>query len=71
MVNSKKIKVVKRADQVPAATGKRQAVTSRASARKMVSNVTDWVADLKVRKGEEAKAALEMLFAANRRPTES
>ena len=71
MINTKKIKVVKRADRVPAGAGMPKVVTSRASAREIVSNVSDWVADLKVRKSEEAKAGLELLFAANRQPNES
>lgn len=71
MLKGKKIKVVKRADVMSATTVKRKSVSSRASARTMVSNVSDWVADLKVRKSEEAKAALELLFTANTQPNES
>lgn len=50
---------------------KRKTASPRTAAREMVSNVTDWVSDLKQRKGHETKAAFEMLFAANRRPSES
>jgi len=66
----KKIKVVKRIDAAAAKIVKRKVVTRRTAAREMVSNVTGWVADLKTRKSEETKAAIEMLFAANRRPNE-
>ncbi|MEJ7624183.1 MAG: hypothetical protein WKF34_09335 [Pyrinomonadaceae bacterium] len=67
----KKIRVVKRADAAAAKVVKRKVVTRRASARAMVSNVTEWVVDLKARKSEETKAAIEMLFAANHQPNES
>ena len=66
----KKIKVVKRVDAAASRIGKKKIVSRRAAAREMVSNVTDWVVDLKARKSEETKAAIEMLFAANR-PNES
>lgn len=66
-----KIKIVKRTDAVAAKVRKTKVVTRRAAAREMVSNVTGWVADLKARKSEETKAAIEMLFAANQRPNES
>jgi len=71
MIEKKKIKVVKRTEAAAAKVAKRKVVTPRATARAMVSIVTDWVADLKQRKGEETKAAFELLFVANRRPTES
>ncbi len=43
----------------------------RNSAREMVSTVTDWVADFKERKSAETKAAFEMLFVSQARPSES
>jgi len=71
MINKTKIKVVKRGNAVPKNTRKKKEVTQRGTARQIVSNVTGWVADLKTRKGEETKAAFDLLFAANRRPSES
>jgi hypothetical protein len=66
-----KIKVVKRSDIKPDVRKKDIVTTSpRAAAREMVSNVTEWVADLKLRKTEETKAAIETLFSVNR-PRES
>lgn len=70
MIDSKKIKVVKRTDIVPKQKKKRVA-GPRDAARKIVSNVSDWVSDIKHRKSEETKAAIELLFAANQRPSES
>ena len=66
-----KIKVVKRSEIKPQIKKKTRAVSPRASAREMVSTVTDWVADLKQRKTEETKFALETLLSANRQPRES
>ena len=70
MIDSKKIKVVKRTDIVPKQKKKRSP-GARDAARKIVSNVTDWVSDIKHRKSEETKVAIELLFAANRQPNES
>ena len=71
MLENKKIKVVKKAEAFDAKARKKKVATPRAKAREMVATMTDWVSDLKQRKGEETKAALEMLFAANTRPNES
>ncbi len=74
MIDKKKIKVVKRTDAVAAKVNKskmKKAPSPRASAREMVSTVTEWVSDLKQRKGEETKAAFDLLFAANRQANES
>jgi len=70
-MDKKKIKVVKREDVVERPRRRRKALSKRGSARKIVSNVTGWVADLKNRKSEETKAAIEMLFSSNHRPSES
>ena len=66
-----KIKVVKRADAKPVKGKKKAKASPRLAAREMVSTVTGWVSDLKQRKSEETKAALDLLFVVNRRPTES
>ena len=67
-----KIKIVKRSDIKPEVRVKRpRAASHRAAAREMVSTVTDWVADLKQRKTEETKIAIETLLSANRQPRES
>ena len=67
-----KIKVVKRSDIKPDVRIKKaRTASSRAAAREMVSTVTDWVADLKQRKTEETRLALETLFTGNRQPRES
>lgn len=71
MIDKNKIKVVKRGDAAPKNSRKRKAASPRSGARQIVSNVTGWVADLKTRKSEETKAAFDLLFAANRQPSES
>lgn len=71
MIDKKKIKIVKRGDAVPRNARKRKAASPRGAARQMVANVTGWVSDLKHRKSEETKAAFDLLFAANQRPSES
>ena len=71
MMDKSKIKVVKKTEVVNLKPKKRKVASKRAAAREIVSNVTDWVADLKKRKTVETKAAFDMLFAANQRPSES
>ena len=71
MIDKMKIKIVKRTDAVASQSKKIKAASPRAAAREMVATVTDWVSDLKQRKTEETKAAVDLLFAANRRPRES
>lgn len=66
-----KIKVVKKADApVSKHFRKRKKESPRAAAREMVSTVTGWVSDLKERKANETKAAIDMLLGSNRRPNE-
>lgn len=70
MLDKSKIKVIKKnAAEAPKVKVKR--VSSRAAAREIVSNVTDWVSELKQRKALETKAAIDMLFSSNRQPSES
>lgn len=69
MNEKNKIKVVKKLEAQAAKSKvkskKRQATSSRAAAREMVSTVTEWVSDLKQRKTEETKAAFDLLFSVN------
>lgn len=71
MFDRSKIKIVKKADASTVKPKRIKKVSSRAAAREMVSNVTGWVSDIKQRKTMETKAALDMLFASNRQPSES
>ena len=70
MIDKTKIKIVKRA-QTSKTNPSKKAPTARASARVIVSTVTDWVSELKQRKSDETKAAIDLLFSANRQPNES
>jgi len=70
MIDKAKIKIVKRTD-VPQVKSKRKAKRQRTSARQIVNNVTDWVTDLKQRKSDETKAALDLLFSSRPEPSES
>ena len=66
-----KIKVVKKADAMaPKPARKQKRESPRAAAREAVSTVAGWVSELKQRKANETKAAIDMLFGSNRRPNE-
>lgn len=71
MTEKSKIKVVKRSEAKAKPSKGKRPKTSRAVAREMVSTVTEWVTELKDRKGVETKAALELLFGGTQRPRES
>ncbi len=71
MIDRSKIKVVKKSEAKVIGSKRRKVKSSRAVAREMVSNVTEWVTDLKQRKTLETKAAFDLLFASNQRPSES
>jgi hypothetical protein len=72
MIDKSRIKVVKRNEASAAQPRKKtKAASSRAVAREMVSTVTEWVTDLKVRKTQETKAAFDLLFSASHRTQES
>lgn len=71
MIDRTKIKVVKKGESKVIVSKKRKVTSSRAAAREIVSNVTGWVSDLKHRKTIETKAAFDLLFASNQRPSES
>ena len=71
MMDKGRIKVVKKFE-VRKVTPKVKAIkSSRTAAREMVSTVTEWVSELKIRKSGETKAALDLLFGTNSRPSES
>jgi hypothetical protein len=70
-MDKNKIKVVKKGDVRVVRPKRKKIASSRAAAREMVATVTDWVTDLKDRKGVETKAAIELLFGGNHRPSES
>jgi hypothetical protein len=56
------IKVIKRAD-APRKTKKAPVgQTSRQAAREMVSTVGEWVTELKEKKAEETREAMDLLF---------
>ena len=66
-----KVRIVKKNEIKPKRTERPvKTNTQRASAREMVATVTDWVADFKDRKSRETRAAFEMLFASQARPSE-
>ena len=70
MSEKSNIKVIKKADAVAKPKTVKKAQTSREAAREMVSTITDWVVEVKDRKSEETRAALELLFSAGK-PSES
>ncbi len=71
MINKGKIKVVKKLEIRKITPKVTAAKSSRVKAREMVSTVTEWVSDLKLRKSGETKAALDLLFGTTSRPSES
>ena len=70
-----KIKVVKKLEVKPVAAkpvkGNAARVAARVAAREMVSTVSDWVTELKTRKSEETKAAIEKFIPRHPQPSES
>lgn len=71
MIDKGKIKIVKKFEIRRPMPKVKAAKSSRTAAREMVSTVTEWVSDLKLRKSNETKAALDLLFGTNSRPSES
>ena len=71
MPEKAKIKIIKRDEIVPQKRKKRKVESAHTPAREMVATVGEWVADLKKRKGEETKAAVDMLLGRTRLPNES
>lgn len=69
MIDKNKIKVVKREDVGDLKAKKRRGQRPQKAARQIVSNVSEWVTDLKNRKGDEAKAAIELLFSSRPEPS--
>ena len=64
-----KIKIVKKAEISQPKKAIKRATSTRNAARAVVSNVSGWVADLKVRKSEETRAAFDLLFQATQPAT--
>ena len=71
MIDKGKIKIVKKLEVRKVKPKVKAIKSSRTAAREMVSTVTEWVSDLKLRKSGETKAALDLLFGINSRPSES
>lgn len=63
IMNTKKIKVIKKgAQQAAAPKVKIEKKTAQIAAREMVSNVTNWVTDFQQRRRDETKQAIEKFF---------
>ena len=69
MKEGMKVKVIKK-DKIKV-VAKPTVRSTRASAREMVSNVTNWVNDLQARKRDETKTAIEKFFNQGPRPSET
>ena len=69
MKEGMKRKVIKR-DEIKAPVKVLPKPSKRASAREVVSNVTNWVNDLQARKRDETKIAIEKFFNNNPQPSE-
>ena len=70
MKEGMKVRVIKKGE-IKTAPAKPVAKSKRASAREMVSNVTNWVSDFQTRKGVETKIAIEKFFNTAPQPNES
>ena len=68
MKEGMKVKVIKKDKIKPVAKPKVR--STRAAAREMVSNVSNWVNDLQARKRDETKTAIEKFFNQQPRPSE-
>ena len=71
MINKGKIKIIKKVEARDMLPKAKVVKSSRKAAREMVSTVTEWISELKVRKSDETKAAFDLLFGTNSRPSES
>jgi hypothetical protein len=69
MNTKSKIKVIKKGTQAEKASAKAVKDSTKAAAREMVHNVTNWVTDFQQRRREETKQALENLFAQHPQPS--
>lgn len=70
MKEGMKVKVIKK-DEIKPAAAPTKRVSTRASAREVVSNVTGWVSDFQTRKRDETKQAIEKFFNPAPQPNES
>lgn len=74
MINKDKIKIVKRSERPVAPVAKaamKTVKTTRQAAREVVSNVSGWVNELRDRKAEETRTAIDLLFNTRRPATDS
>ena len=69
MKKEMKVKVIKKGE-IKAPPVKTLSKSKRASAREVVSNVTNWVNDLHARQREDAKIAIEKFFNSQPQPSE-
>ena len=70
MKEGMKVKVIKKNEIKPQAKAKVAVKSKRASARDVVTNVTNWVNDLQARKRDETKVAIEKFFSHQPQPSE-
>jgi len=71
MTGKPKIKVIKKGEMKPETKPVvSESRSKRQAAREMVANVSGWVSDLRTRKREETRMAIEQLFNGNPRPSE-
>jgi hypothetical protein len=70
MKEGMKVKVIKKGQIKTPAAAKVISKSTRASAREVVSNVTNWVNDIQARKRDETKAAIEKFFNQGPQPSE-
>lgn len=71
MSDIKKIKIVKKLDAAAFKRKPKSRKQQRSTAREVVSTVSDWVTDLRSRKTDETKAAIDRFFTGGARPSES
>jgi hypothetical protein len=71
MKGTQKIKVIKKYEAVRSTVRKARKPAPAAAAREMVSTVSEWVSDLRDRKRDETKLAIDSLFSHRPRPSES
>ncbi len=70
MIDKNKIRVIKQKDR-PAPAPRRQRAARPNPARQVVSNVSEWVSEVRERKAKETRAAIDTLFGGGQRLSES
>jgi hypothetical protein len=71
MTGKMKVRVVKKCQVVDQPVKSGSVKATRIAAREMVSTVSDWVSEFKLRKREETKSAIETFFSNQTQPSES